>query len=736
MKKLGKIVTVLLVLVVIAVVSLTLALPSLVNLEKVRVLAEGKATLALGRQVAISNASITLWGGPRVKLKGLSISEAGGFGDGPFVSLDSFDLRVRFWPLLRRKIEVEHIIILSPRIRLIRNRSGIWNWKDLVPKSNKESSSTQVSSTGASGVDGRTSVPVDMLVRDIRVSGGEIFYADETIDRLKAGITVSGIDLDLRDLSLERPVTIEASAGLNGKTNDLIVRGRIGPVGKRPDPETVPVDITIDAPDFDLARIKDLVGPLPFEISGRIASKRTIKGSISKGMAFDHTASLKGLSVSSGDGTPIVRNFNGATTQKGFFDVAKKVLRFDSFTLEIDRAKLTATGTVRNPGSNARVDLKLNSEPVPLDNWDRIFPAMGNIATLAGDVSISGTITGRYGKDLTAEVNITSSAFELDRGPALLEEAGTSSGSGGAPSGQGNTFKPITGSPITFTGKVSVAKGRLEKVAFENLTASMSFVGTKFSLDRMGFSAFGGQMAGSAWADLGSSSPAFGSSMKMKDVEINKALSAFTKLGGTIYGKVSSDMDISGRGTVFTDIQKTLTGRGKTSIGEGRLTNTNLLKGAGGAASLLGLGSGPDETRFDAISADYTIGNGKINISKAIVSTRDWALTAAGSIGMDRTLSMRSRMALADSLASRIPRKRQELFPRDSTGRLQIPLKIGGTVTSPRFTLDTAVMARAAGKAARKRVEKKVEQKVQQRQDELKRKIEKDIGDSLKNLFK
>jgi hypothetical protein len=89
-------------------------------------------------------------------------------------------------------------------------------------------------------------------------------------------------------------------------------------------------------------------------------------------------------------------------------------------------------------------------------------------------------------------------------------------------------------------------------------------------------------------------------------------------------------------------------------------------------------------------------------------------------------------MALSDRLASVIPQNRRDLFPVDNLGRLQIPMKIGGTVTSPRFALDTAVMAEAAVEAEKKKLEKVIEKK----QDELKKKLEKSIGDSLKKLFR
>jgi len=1042
MKKLIKILMVLLVLVIIAVVGLTLALPSLINLEKVRILAEEKATEALGRQVSISDTSFALWGGPRVKLLGLSIAEVEGFGDEPFAKLNSFDLSVRFWPLLKRKIEVDHIIIVQPRFRIIRNRKGAWNWADMIseieasesiddgksrktrikrekgkPDSgpslvlakdirvsdgeiyfrnetldllekglnikgvnlevkfpslqrpisikasagldrskadvvlggtigplgtsfkpnrvpfdlrldipgfelgrieglvgalpykiegmvrsektirgsvsdgvefdhlfsfdnlrlasqdgspiisnisgrvaqkgffekekrairfdelaaeldrakvnvsgtvlgfgedavvdlelaskpipldgwhkifpslgfseelsgnlsvkgkvsgsynngflaildhivlaspnlrltrNKEGiwnytvmlAKSGLAKSGAQAASGKGSgkgsasgggavrsrpVPIDMLVKDIRVSDGVVFFQDETNDRLKKGLSIMGINLDMKNVSLDKPISITASAGLQRPEADITFTGTLGPIGKKPDPERIPFNLTQNFPGFELARIEGLAGPLPVKLSGRVKSKRSVKGSIAKGVEFDQVSSLAGLNVISKDGSHLVKGFSGTTTQRGFVNIKKKSVNLSEFTLELDRAKLYATGTVSNPGPNAVLNLKLNSDPIPLDSWDKIFPSLGSIARLAGDLSISGKMKGKYGKDLMATVDFKSSNFELDRGPALLE-AGKADTPAEETAGikAGQAFKPIKPSPVSFNGKVFISKGRFEKVDYSNLAAVMTFKGTKFNLDRMGFSAFGGNLAGSAWADLGVAPLAYGSTMKMNKVQINDAVSAFTKLGGMIYGKATSDVKISGRGTVFEEVKKSLSGGGTMDVGEGRLTNTNLLKGAGVAASLLQLGSGKDETQFDAVKAAFTIKDERVKVSSAVISTADWELTASGYIGLDRSLNMKSRMALSGKLASVIPQNKRDLFPIDNLGRLQIPMKIGGTVTSPRFALDTAVMAEAAGEAAKKRVEKKI----QKRQDELKKKLEKDIGDSLKKLFR
>jgi hypothetical protein len=63
--------------------------------------------------------------------------------------------------------------------------------------------------------------PVSFLARDIRVIGGEITLKDATNDRLRKGISLMGISVKLKDISLDRPMAMEASAGIGRTETDL-----------------------------------------------------------------------------------------------------------------------------------------------------------------------------------------------------------------------------------------------------------------------------------------------------------------------------------------------------------------------------------------------------------------------------------------------------------------------------------------------------------------------------------
>ena len=165
MKKPVKITLITVGTILILLVALVVVIYTLVPLDKIRTMAQEKATEALGRQVVNNHVGFSLLKGPRVSLSGLSIAESSAFGEEPFVQLGSFDLKVRFWPLLKKRAEVDHVILVDPKIRLIRNSKQVWNYQDIID---------HMASGPGEGkpepADGEAAAPpVSFLARDIRV---------------------------------------------------------------------------------------------------------------------------------------------------------------------------------------------------------------------------------------------------------------------------------------------------------------------------------------------------------------------------------------------------------------------------------------------------------------------------------------------------------------------------------------------------------------------------------------
>lgn len=692
-----------------------IATPYLLNVDTLREWGEKQASNYVGRQVTIEDAGFS-WAGPKVRLSGFSIAGKDGKETEPFARFQSLDLKLRLVDLLRLRLSVEHVILSGPVIRIVRDAKGQFNFQDILDHLNKPAVVAELPyaamEPGASNI---KAPPVDLLVEEIRMESGEIFFADETNPRLAKGVTLEGINLTLKDLSLDRPVTITAALGIGNPSEDIHFEGLVGPVGKVIIPEKIPFDLKLDIKPFELIRLPRIIGPLPVGLSGVFQARETVRGSLAEGINYQMEGSLEKLNVNGSDNKPLVTDFTGTLTQSGQVDLGSKVLKLDAFTLEAYQAVFKAEGSVRNLGASPLLDLNVHSNPIPLAGWDKVLPDLGPMLKLDGDLTFEGRVTGTVGRDLKANLAFKSHRFEMDRGPGLLDRS--SSEAAAVP---GKPLEPVKAPPISVTGEVTVEEGRFEKISFSNLAAHLSQRESLISLDDLKMEAFSGRLSGMAWADLGALPLAYGTRMVMTGVEINEALAAVAGMDGIVYGKASMDVALKGQGTQFSDLEKNLSGKGAVKAEEGRLTTANLGGGAAKAASLLGIGDSSGETRFENMNVSFTIEDGKVKVSNMRIATGEYALRAQGDIGLDRSLDMTSRMTLSQEATARIPENRRALFPKEADGRLQIPLKIGGTVTSPKIGLDSSAMKEAAKEEVKKEVEKK---------------LQKSLGDKLKKLF-
>ena len=705
-------------------VAAVIAAPYLLNVDTLRTWGEEQATSYLGREVTIEDAGFS-WSGPKVKLSGFSIAEAEGMGDDPFARFESFDLKLRLMDLFRLRLSVEHVILSGPRIRVIKNKKGRFNFDDILDRINQP---TAVAALPYAAMDpaagGIKAPPIDLLVKEIRMESGEIFFSDAANPRLSKGITIEGIELTLRDLSLDRPITISAALGIGAASKDVQFDGTVGPVGEVILPGKIPFDLKLEILPFELARLPRIIGPLPVGLSGVVSASETVTGSLSEGISFEMDGSLEKLNINGSDNKPLVTDFIGSIKQRGRVDIKNMKMTLDAFTLEAYQAVFEASGSVRNLGATPLMDLTVRSNPIPLAGWEKVLPDLGPMLKLDGDLTFEGSVTGTVGKDLEADLALMSKRFELDRGPALMER---SSSQAVVPPVGAEPLKPIKAPPITVTGKVTVEEGRFERIAFTDLSALLSQKESLFSLEELKLEAFSGRLAGSAWADLGALPLTYGTRMMMTGVQVNDALAAVAKMDGIVYGKASMDVSIEGKGTEFEDLEKYLTGKGAVKATDGRLATANLGGGAAKAASLLGIEGDDGETRFEDMDVSFTIEDGKVKVSNMRISTGEYSLKARGDIGLDRSLAMTSRMTLSHEKSDQIPAKRRRLFPKEKDGRVQIPLKIRGSVTSPKIRLDSSAMNQAAKEEVKKEIGEKTEK--------LKKKIEKDLGERLKKLF-
>ena len=89
------------------------------------------ASRALGRPVSFASLSIDVFPVPAVVLRQLAVAEDPAFGPAAFLTVDEGSMRLRLRPLFAGRVELADLTLTSPKIELIENDAGRWNWASL-----------------------------------------------------------------------------------------------------------------------------------------------------------------------------------------------------------------------------------------------------------------------------------------------------------------------------------------------------------------------------------------------------------------------------------------------------------------------------------------------------------------------------------------------------------------------------------------------------------------------------
>ncbi len=172
--------------------------------EKLLSLLVPRIETALDRKVEIDDVTLSIWGGLGVDVKGMRVQNKPGFIQQELFRFDRLSIRVKFWPLLHKRIEIKRLILESPEINLETTRQGVSNFEDLIK-----------SEGGA--------IIIPASFDQLEITNGKIVYLD---------------DKNKRTIIL-RQYEQKASLSLDEKGENAEVTGKI----------TVP-DIELSLPDY------------------------------------------------------------------------------------------------------------------------------------------------------------------------------------------------------------------------------------------------------------------------------------------------------------------------------------------------------------------------------------------------------------------------------------------------------------------------------------------------------
>jgi AsmA protein len=248
-------------LIVVAVI----VLPMVIDVEKYKPQIEQQVAKATGRSFKLGGdlkPSIFPWIG--FHLSDLHLGNPSGFKEKDFISVASFEVRVKLLPLLSRSIEVKRFVINKPVIVLEKSKAGKGSWEGLG--STTEEPAKEKSAPSPSG-----KLPIEgLLVGEFAITEGMVVWLDQASGVRKE---VKNIDLVLTDVSFDQAIGVAFSALVDQKPVKL--DGIIGPIGAQPGKSPIPLEMAaklLDELDVTLSgRVDPSVAPAKFDIAISVA---------------------------------------------------------------------------------------------------------------------------------------------------------------------------------------------------------------------------------------------------------------------------------------------------------------------------------------------------------------------------------------------------------------------------------------------------------------------------------
>lgn len=659
-----------------------------------------------------------------------SLSDASGFGDEPFVSLQNARVSVRVLPLLRGKFEVGKVSLDGARIRLLTDEQGRNNWADLGEQN------AEPAQTGADAGPAQLPTIAGLEIKDAAVTLEDRQAKSRHVVRdfnMKTGRLESGQPFDLdtdfvfeqdstaasKPMSIKVHVATTVTADLEHNAHhlaepkiDLTVSGPGYP------PDGVPVQIRADSLSADIGR---------------------------------ETHQLKGLILSTtwkGDGLPQAGVPISLQAKELTANLAAQTLELVGLQADVAGAQLTGALRGQEVLDAPRISGALRLEPVVLREW---LPKLGVTLPKTRDAEVFKKLS------FASNVALTKTSADLQDVNLQLDDT-TAKGSLGVADFASKALRfdlvvdrinadrylaPPAAAPAAKTGKEPPTEIPVE--ALRNLNArgqlqigEAVFADIKFTKLRLGVNArdgkvrfnpseasmYGGQYRGDIGIDATSD---------VARVSLDEHLSGidfaplFSDLFETkrVSGKGGANIKLSGAGRNTDDIVKTLSGNIDFAVANGAIQGADLWYEIRRARALLKQQAapertGPERTEFSALKGTGKMTNGVLTNDDLDVALQYLKVTGQGKVDVpNHSLDYR---LVANVL--KIPREGADTEQMQDMVDAAIPVKVTGSLSDPKIRPDIEGYLKGQMKERVEKERGKIEQKVKDK-----------LGDKLKNLL-
>ncbi len=576
---------------VVIVIAALLLIPLFVDVQKYKPALENKVAQATGRSFSVGDdlrLSLFPWAG--LSFSDLRLGNPAGFAEKDFVTVKSFEVRIKLLPLLSKDIQIKRFVLNQPRIVLVKNKNNRGNWQQSKKSTSKEAPQGPTGSGSP--------FPISALtVGEFSIKNGSVLWIDHTTGTRKE---ITDIALALKDVSLERPVGLKFSARVDNKP--LALEGTVGPVGKGLKIGSIPLDLSITALEQLVVQLKGKIenpAATPgVELNVTVAEFSPRKLAQALGQPFPvRTSDPKAVSSLSFK-AHVKADAGSAILSNGVVHLDQSRLDFSAAASEFSRPKI-------------KFDFVLDQIDL-----DRYLPEK------------------------------TESAAGTDR------KASSQPSAGSAKAVKTKTdYTPLR--RMILDGRLKIGKLVVKKAHLEDILLQVKAKNGLFTLDPMQLNLYRGNVAGKASLNVSRDVPRTSLNLKAGNIQVGPLLQDVMGKD-ILEGQTRADIQLTMAGDEPKYIKKTLNGKGLLRFEDGAIIGIDLSAMVRNVASAFGLaesGQQRPKTDFAELSVPFTIRNGVVNTPQSILKSPFVRVTAAGSADLVKeTLDFRVQPKVVASI--------------------------------------------------------------------------------------
>ena len=645
-----------------------LALPYLVSLDSVRGRVVAAAESSLHRKVEIGAMRLEILSGLGAGVERLVVHDRRDPSGPPLLTADRASIKVAFWPLLSRRVEVRRLELRGVTVTVERGADGKLSVSDFVSAGQRES--PPASQTAAAV----------LLVSRIDLEGGRAVFVDHRAGRADS-LSLDDLTAHLRDIGTRTPARFDVAARfLADEGRNVTLQGTLGPPPGAGPLGEAPLDARFSAKAVALGRLAPWVAAFRENDPGVLSLEGNVQGKLLGALAIAGKVALdpsgaSGARMPAADGTVTLT-----------LDAAKGTLAIGRSLFDVAELPIQIEGRVDRFHETPEVDLRVGTPgDVPLDHVTGLPGIAGRFpegTKLAGSVRLEARIQGTV-SDLDVSGSADAASLRVTReGQALLEAPAVHA-----------TVESKGAAPLS--GRISAAAGRLRQLPFENLRADWTWdKGVLTFASSAGVS--GGTLDAHLRSDFGKPGAESRVAFELHGIQAQPLVESTTAVRNVLSGTLNGNFALLSRGLGWDAISKTGRGDGHLAVTDAELRTVEVMPAVSRALGAVGRVAGfqvpesLERTHFTKIETSLKLADGRLATPDVTMRGLDVSGSAQGSIRLDRTISYEGRVVLGAPVLKSLGNAGRYLA--DASGTLAVPFRATGPVTSPSVSVDESLV--------------------------------------------